>query len=81
VRGPSGALMFGTPEAVAAKMLHIDEALGGVERISVLLDGNLVAHEKVMHAIELLGSRVAPAVAAQYHWVYVVTALRQNTVR
>lgn len=65
VRGPSGALMFGTPETVATKMLAIDEALGGVEQISVLLDGNLVQHDKVMRAIELLGTKVAPLVKGE----------------
>jgi len=61
-RGPTGALLVGGPEAIAEKILSIDEALGGISRISIQLTPGSLPHAKVMHAIELLGARVAPMV-------------------
>jgi probable LLM family oxidoreductase len=61
-RGPLGALVVGGPEEVAEKILHINQTLGGVSRLSVLLNGGSVPHRDVMRAIELLGTRVAPMV-------------------
>jgi probable LLM family oxidoreductase len=60
--GPRGALMVGSPETVAAKARHIDEALGGISQISVLVDSGTIPHPALMHAIELLGTRVKPLV-------------------
>jgi probable LLM family oxidoreductase len=59
---PLGALAVGDPAAVAEKFRHIDESLGGVSRVSILLGAGAVPHAKVMHAIELLGTQVAPLV-------------------
>jgi probable LLM family oxidoreductase len=61
-RGPTGALLVGGPEAVAEKILSIDEVLGGISRMSIQLTPGTLPHAKVMHAIELLGTRVAPMV-------------------
>jgi probable LLM family oxidoreductase len=61
-RGPTGALLVGGPEAVAEKILSIDEVLGGISRISIQLTPGTLPHAKVMHAVELLGARVAPMV-------------------
>jgi probable LLM family oxidoreductase len=61
-RGPTGALLVGGPEAVAEKILSIDEVLGGISRISIQLTPGTLPHAKVMHAIELLGARIAPMV-------------------
>jgi probable LLM family oxidoreductase len=61
-RGPTGALLVGGPEAVAEKILSIDEVLGGISHISIQLTPGTLPHAKVMHAIELLGARVAPMV-------------------
>jgi probable LLM family oxidoreductase len=61
-RGPKGALLVGDPEAVAEKVLYENEALGGISRMSFLLTPGTLPHNKVMHAIELLGTRVAPMV-------------------
>lgn len=60
--GPHGALMVGDPEAVAAKIVATDEALGGLSRLSILIDNRLLTHAQIMQAIELLGTRVAPLV-------------------
>ena len=60
-RGPNGALLVGGPEEVAEKILRHSEALGGISRISFQMDVASLPHAKLMHAIELLGTRVAPA--------------------
>ncbi|HEY0945744.1 MAG TPA: Atu2307/SP_0267 family LLM class monooxygenase [Opitutaceae bacterium] len=60
--GPAGALMVGDAETVAAKILAGHETLGGISRLSVLLDNRLLTHRQIMRAIELLGTRVAPLV-------------------
>jgi len=61
-RSPLGALLVGDPETVAEKMLREHQALGGLSRITVLLNGGAIPHRQVMRAIELLGTRVAPLV-------------------
>ena len=58
--GPEGALMVGSPETVAAKFRRADEALGGVSRITLKLDDATLPHERMLHAVELLGTRVRP---------------------
>ncbi len=60
--GPAGALLVGDPEAVAAKILAEDAALGGLSRFTVLLDNRRLTHGQILRAIELLGTRVAPRV-------------------
>lgn len=57
-----GALLVGDPEAVAMKMISENKALGGLSRITVLLDNRVLTHAQIMRAIELLGTRVAPLV-------------------
>ncbi len=63
-RGPKGALVVGDAETVAEKLLYVDEALGGVSRVTLQLTAGTLPHGKVMRAIELLGTRVAPVVRA-----------------
>ena len=62
--GPRGALLVGNPEEVAEKILEQSEALGGISRISFQMDVAALPHAKLMHAIELLGTRVAPVLRA-----------------
>lgn len=61
-RGPGGALMVGNPEEVAEKIIRHSAALGGVSRVTFQMNAASLAHEKMMRAIELIGTRVAPAV-------------------
>jgi probable LLM family oxidoreductase len=61
-RGPRGALLVGGPEEIAEKILSINDVLGGISRISIQLTPGTLPHAKVMHAVELLGARVAPMV-------------------
>lgn len=61
-RGPEGALLVGSPDEVAEKIVRHSEALGGISRITFQMNAASLPHAKLMQAIELLGSRVAPAV-------------------
>jgi probable LLM family oxidoreductase len=56
-----GASFVGTPEDVVAKILHQHE-LFRHDRFLIQLTVGPMPHEKVLHAIELLGTEVAPAV-------------------
>jgi len=59
--GPEGALIVGNPEEVVAKILRHSAALGGISRVTFQMNAASLAHEKMMRAIELIGTRVAPA--------------------
>jgi probable LLM family oxidoreductase len=61
-RGSTGALLVGDPDSIAEKILSENETLGGVSRMTILLNGGMISHPKTMHAIELLGTRVVPIV-------------------
>jgi len=60
-RGPLGANLVGTPEEVAAKIVYEHE-LFGLDRFLIQLSVGTLPHEKVLHAIELFGTKVAPIV-------------------
>lgn len=57
-----GALMVGDPEAVAQKLVAENSALGGLSRVTILIDNRMLTHAQIMRAIELLGTKVAPIV-------------------
>jgi probable LLM family oxidoreductase len=59
---PGGALVVGDAELVAKKIIDVDEALGGISRMTILLGAGALPHGKMMRAVELLGSGVAPIV-------------------
>ena len=63
--GPSGALVVGSPEEVAAKILRHSKALGGISRFTFQMDNAGLSHAKLMHAIELIGKQVSPIVNRQ----------------
>jgi probable LLM family oxidoreductase len=65
-RGPTGALLIGDAEAVAEKMLYVNEVLGGLARITFQMGVSALPHEKMLRSIELLGTRVAPAVRKEF---------------
>jgi alkanesulfonate monooxygenase SsuD/methylene tetrahydromethanopterin reductase-like flavin-dependent oxidoreductase (luciferase family) len=60
--GPTGALLVGDPETVAAKILSFSESLGGISRLSFQMSVAAMPHQRLKRSIELLGSRVAPIV-------------------
>jgi len=59
-----GANFVGAPDDVVAKILH-QHQLFGHDRFLLQLTVGPMPHEKVLHAIELLGTEVAPAVRAE----------------
>jgi len=63
--GPGGALLIGSPEEVAEKLIRHSETLGGVSRITFQMNAASLSHENVMGAIELIGTSVAPAVRSR----------------
>lgn len=63
-RGKHGALLVGSPQEVAEKILRHGEALGGISRITFQMNVASMPHDKMMRAIELLGEQVAPALRA-----------------
>jgi probable LLM family oxidoreductase len=60
--GPTGALLVGNPEEIAAKILRHSESLGGISRFTFQMDNANLPHTKLMRSIELIGTRVAPLV-------------------
>ena len=62
LRGPTGALLVGGPETVAEKILYLNEALGGLSRLTFQMSVAALPHAKLMRAIEILGAQVAPVV-------------------
>jgi probable LLM family oxidoreductase len=60
--GPLGALIVGSPEDVAEKILRHSEALGGISRLTFQMDNAALPQAKILRAIELIGTRVAPLV-------------------
>ena len=62
LRGPTGALIVGDAETAAKKILYIDEALGGITRLTFQMGVSTLPHTKMLRAIELLGKSVSPKV-------------------
>jgi probable LLM family oxidoreductase len=60
-RGPQGALIIGHPDEVVKKIIRHSKALGGISRITFMMNAASLPHVKLMRAIELMGTRVAPA--------------------
>src|ERR1700726_275688 len=56
-RGPKGALLIGDAGTVAEKILYIHEALGGISRITFQMGVSTLPHQKMLRAIEILGTR------------------------
>jgi len=61
-RGPLGALLIGDAELVAEKVIRFNESLGGLARVQFQMTVATLPHLKMMKAIEILGTRVAPMV-------------------
>jgi len=60
--GPTGALLVGSPENVAEKILRFSEALGGVSRFTFQMDVGALPNAKLLRSIELIGEKVRPVV-------------------
>jgi probable LLM family oxidoreductase len=62
--GLQGANFIGTADDVIEKILHQHEIFGH-QRFLLMMGVGTMPHDKVMHAIELLGTKVAPAVRSE----------------
>jgi probable LLM family oxidoreductase len=60
-RGSQGALIIGDPDEVVKKIIRHSKALGGISRITFQMNAASLPHVKLMRAIELIGTQVAPA--------------------
>jgi probable LLM family oxidoreductase len=60
-RGPTGALLVGSPDEVIDKIVRHSEALGGVSRLTFQMNAASLPQIKMMRAIDALGARVVPA--------------------
>lgn len=60
-RSPRGALLIGDPQEIIDKILF-EYDLFRMDRFLIQLSVGTMPHDKMMHAIELLGTRVAPVV-------------------
>jgi len=60
--GPTGALLIGDAETVAKKIIYVNEVLGGLSRITFQMGVSALPHEKILRAVEILGTRVTPIV-------------------
>jgi probable LLM family oxidoreductase len=60
-RGSQGALLVGDPDEVVEKIIRHSQALGGISRITFMMNPASLPNEKLMQATKLIGTRVAPA--------------------
>jgi len=60
--GELGALLIGSPEEVAEKIIRHSYALGGISRFTFQMDNAGLSHSKLLKSIELIGTRVTPLV-------------------
>jgi alkanesulfonate monooxygenase SsuD/methylene tetrahydromethanopterin reductase-like flavin-dependent oxidoreductase (luciferase family) len=60
-RGPTGALLIGSPDEVVDKISRHHEALGGISRISFQMNVASLPQAKMMRAIDAIGARIVPA--------------------
>jgi len=60
--GPKGALLVGSPQEVAEKILRHSEALGGVSRVTFQMDQAALPQEKLLKSIELIGGQLIPLI-------------------
>ncbi|MDB4927234.1 LLM class flavin-dependent oxidoreductase [Mucilaginibacter sp.] len=60
--GPTGALLIGSPQEVAEKILRHSEALGGISRVTFQMDQAALPQEKLLKSIELIGEHLVPLI-------------------
>jgi alkanesulfonate monooxygenase SsuD/methylene tetrahydromethanopterin reductase-like flavin-dependent oxidoreductase (luciferase family) len=63
----TGALLVGSPEAIAQKILHHSDALGGISRLTFQMDNAGLSHAQLMQSIEMIGKQVSPLVSSNAH--------------
>ena len=60
-RDERGALLVGDPDEVVKKLIRHSNALGGISRITFMMNPASLPHEELMRATKLIGTRIAPA--------------------
>ena len=60
--GPEGPYLVGDAQAVAEKVLYVDEVFGGVDRLTIQMTNTMVSHEEMIRGIDALGKEVKPMV-------------------
>lgn len=60
--GPTGALLVGSPQEVAEKIVRHSETLGGISRLTFMMDNAGLTHQQHLRCIELIGTKVLPMV-------------------
>jgi probable LLM family oxidoreductase len=60
--GPDGALLVGSVEEVAEKIIRHSESLGGISRLTFQMDSAELPHDKLMQSIDLIGTRLKPLI-------------------
>ena len=61
-RGETGAYLIGDADTVAKKIVDLDATLGGIARIGFQMSVAALPHARMLHAVEILGSKVSPSV-------------------
>ena len=56
--GPKGAILIGSAEQVAEKILCHSEALGGISRLTFQMDNAGLSERQLLRAIELIGEKL-----------------------
>jgi hypothetical protein len=64
-RRPTGALLIGDAKTVAKKILYVNEVLGDISRVTFQMGVSTLPHEKMLNAIKILGTQVAPIVRTE----------------
>jgi probable LLM family oxidoreductase len=65
-RGTQGALLVGNPDEVAEKIIRHSKALGGISRITFMMNPASLPHGKLMGSTKLIGTRIAPALREEF---------------
>jgi alkanesulfonate monooxygenase SsuD/methylene tetrahydromethanopterin reductase-like flavin-dependent oxidoreductase (luciferase family) len=50
---------------VAKKILYLNEVLDGISRVTLQIGVSTLPHEKMLHAVEILGTQLAPIVQSE----------------
>jgi probable LLM family oxidoreductase len=61
-RGPNGALLIGSPAEVVEKIFRHSETLGGISRLSFMMNVASLPQIKMMRAIDAIGALVSPVI-------------------
>jgi probable LLM family oxidoreductase len=64
--GARGALIIGDPDEVIQKIIRHSKSLGGISRITFMMNPGSLPHDKLMRATELIGTQVAPTLREEF---------------